>query len=98
MAVYRAIGSYYTDILDMVNIAYVKNNNNYEAAWSSLDKLSLIKKLASTMLKLDRLQNTDISYWHSQHTTFVFYIIIFAIVLGLIFAIFFFVNSLFCIF
>ena len=90
MAVYRAIGSYYTDILDMVNIAYVKNNNNYEAAWSSLDKLSLIKKLASTMLKLDRLQNTDISYWHSQHTTFVFYIIIFAIVLGLIFAIFFF--------
>ena len=88
MAVYRVISSYYTDILDTINIAYVQNKNDFEGAWRSLDKLHLIKKLAKTLVKIDRVQDTDRSYWHTQKRTYIWYIVILAIILAIISSVF----------
>ena len=83
MAAYRVLSSYYTDLLDMINIPYGKSQN-FETAWNSLDKLTVVKLMANTMVKLDRLQETDRMYWRSNRTSFIFYIVIMAIVMVII--------------
>ena len=50
MAAYHVLSSYYTDLLDMINIPYGKSQN-FETAWNSLDKLTVVKLMANTMVK-----------------------------------------------
>jgi hypothetical protein len=85
MAVFRVVNNYYTDILDTINVSVIKHGNDFEAGWNALNKMALVKKLGSTMVKLERVQDTDVHYWQSQLRTYKFYMAILITILICIF-------------
>lgn len=88
MALYRIVNNYYTDILDTINDAYIKNGKNFEKAWDTIDKLHIVKKLSQLMHNLENIQETDKRYWKAQKKVNIFYIIILTFVLVAIVAVF----------
>lgn len=84
MALYKVVSNYYTDILDTIRKAC---NDKYPGdiepsiekvgiAIESIDKLYLIRKLSSVVVKLENLKKSQIEYWKTQSKTYTLYIII----------------------
>ena len=70
MALFKVVSNYYTDILDTINNSYVKNGKTFDSAFNNLNKLTLIKQLANTNIKMERVQFSTISYWQTQVKTY----------------------------
>lgn len=88
MALYKVIGNYYSNVLDYINIAYLKNGKDFNRAYDSLNKTELINLMADTMVRVDMLQESDLKYWNSQRIQAEFYIAILSIVLALVLVLF----------
>jgi hypothetical protein len=73
MSLYKVISNYYSDILDTINTVYVQNGKDFDIAYSKLNGLVLIKKLASMSNRLQSLQDSDLNYWKTQQKTYTFY-------------------------
>ena len=88
MALFKVVSNYYTDILDTINNSYVKNGKTFDSAFNNLNKLTLIKQLANTNIKMERVQFSTISYWQTQVKTYKTYQAFLSIIIITVFIIF----------
>lgn len=88
MALYKVIGNYYSNVLDVINASYIKNNRNFDEAYNRLDQKQLILLLGETVVRMESLKNSEIGYWKMMNSQYKMYMAIFIIVIVLIAAAF----------
>lgn len=85
MALYKVIGNYYSSVLDFINGPFLKNNRDFDKAYSSLDQKELILLLADTVVRIESLKASEMGYWKSRNSQYKMYMAIFIIIIILVF-------------
>lgn len=88
MALYKVIGNYYSNVLDVINASYIKSNRNFDEAYNKLDQKQLILLLGETLVRMESLKTSEIGYWKMMNSQYKMYMAIFIIVIVLVAAAF----------
>lgn len=88
MALYKVIGNYYSNVLDVINASYIKSNRNFDEAYNKLDQKKLTLLLAETVVRMEGLKTSEIGYWKMMNSQYKMYMAIFIIVIVLVAAAF----------